>query len=112
MDAAQYRHEIAACLREAAERGLIDRQARVGSRGRLADLAEAVEAAYVVHVLTETPDYYQRRLWEHVAFLQPELGATITMLRRMQRVEDLIGLGSRHLASLRQRTRPAVRAGP
>jgi hypothetical protein len=53
-----------------------------------------------------------RRRWYAVEHLQPELSRCIAHLRRMQRVEELIDIGSRHLASLRQRTRPAVRAGP
>lgn len=112
MDSAAYQRAIADVVAQAAAAGIVERSVRLGGRGRPADLSDPGEAAYLVHLLTTVPDHRVRRLWMACEGLMDELGVCVLHARRQARAEDLVELGTAHLERLRQRTRPAVRAGP
>jgi hypothetical protein len=107
LDSSDYRRAIAECITEAASRGLVEKYVRVGSRGRVANLAEFGEALYITHLVAEHPDHEMRRLWLALDWFQPQLGFCVRELRYLERAERYIQRGEDLLDELRRKTEQA-----
>jgi hypothetical protein len=104
--ASAYRRAIAECLREAVEKGVIERYYRVGSGARRVtqDARQLSVCCYLVDKLSDTPYWtHEPRLFLALSPLEPELGVCVAELRRMIRVEELLARSDEVLAELKVR---------
>jgi hypothetical protein len=102
LTAAQYRREIALVLQEAAQRGIVPRELRCGSkRFKLARIDSLAGAMMLVNSLVMSD--LDRERWCAVEPLSPEINAVVSWARRLQRMESEWAEGEAELARLRAR---------
>lgn len=109
MDSRSYRRALAECVVQAADRGLIPRELRVGKRFKLSTMATLPGALMLIGSLCASD--VDRERWAAVEPLSPEINACIGYLRRMERAEDAMHEGEAELGRLRSKTAASPAAG-